>query len=71
MAALISSTKLWGRIFEASPTAMPSDPWASSSGNLMGSVTGSSLRPSYDSIHSVVFLLKTTSRANFERRASI
>ena len=71
MQALISSTKLWGRIFDARPTAMPSEPCASSSGNLIGSVTGSSLRPSYDSIHSVVFLLKTTSEANFDRRASM
>ncbi len=31
---------------EVGPTAMPSEPWASSSGNLTGSVTGSSLRPS-------------------------
>ena len=69
--AEISSLKLCGRIFEAKPTAIPSVPCASKSGNLMGSVTGSSLRPSYERIHSVVFLLKTTSSANFDRRASI
>ena len=71
MAASHNSLKLCGRIFDDSPTAMPSAPCASSSGNFAGSVIGSLLRPSYDSCHSVVFGLNTTSSANFDRRASI
>ena len=42
----MSSLKLCGRILQARPTAMPSTPWASSSGNFTGRVTGSLLRPS-------------------------
>ena len=45
MAASQISQKLWGRIFDDSPTAMPSAPCASSSGNFTGSVMGSLLRP--------------------------
>ena len=46
MAASQSSLKLCGRILQLSPTAMPSTPCASSSGNFIGSVTGSLFRPS-------------------------
>ena len=46
MDASISSLKLCGRILEERPTAIPSTPCASNSGNLTGSVTGSRLRPS-------------------------
>ena len=46
MAASMISLKLWGRIFEERPTAIPSTPWAKSSGNFIGSVTGSLSRPS-------------------------
>ena len=35
------SFRLWGRIFDDSPTAIPSAPWASRSGNFTGSVMGS------------------------------
>ncbi|MPM47039.1 hypothetical protein SDC9_93747 [bioreactor metagenome] len=66
-----SSLKLCGKILEVRPTAIPSVPCASSSGNLAGSVTGSLFRPSYDGFHSVVLALKRTSRANFVKRASI
>ncbi len=69
--ASISSIKLCGNSFDASPTAIPSTPCASKRGNLTGSVTGSFLRPSYESFHSVVFGLKSTSSANFDNRASI
>ncbi len=71
MEASISSLKLWGSILEARPTAMPSTPCASNRGNFMGRVSGSWLRPSYESIHSVVLGLNATSSASFERRASM
>ena len=71
MAASQISQKLWGRIFELRPTAIPSAPCASSKGNFTGRVIGSLFLPSYDIFHSVVFGLNTVSRANFERRASI
>src|SRR5439155_10823913 len=41
-----SSGKLWGRILQDMPTAMPSVPSISSSGSFDGSATGSWLRPS-------------------------
>ena len=44
--ALSSSLKLWGIIFVARPTAMPSAPCARSSGNFIGRFTGSFFRPS-------------------------
>ena len=71
MAASHNSLKLCGRIFDDRPTAMPSAPCAKSRGNLAGRVMGSLLRPSYDSCHSVVFGLNTTSSANFDNRASM
>ena len=46
MAASIISLKLWGRIFDERPTAIPSTPWARRRGNFMGRVTGSLSRPS-------------------------
>ena len=69
--ASISSLKLCGRIFDDSPTAMPSAPCASSRGNLIGRLTGSRLRPSYDCFQTVVLGLNTVSSANRERRASM
>ena len=71
MAASIISLKLCGNIFDASPTAIPSTPWASNKGNFTGSVTGSLFLPSYELFHAVVLGLKTTSRANFDNLASI
>ena len=71
MAASQISLKLCGRIFDDSPTAMPSAPCASSSGNFTGSVIGSLFLPSYDIFHSVVLGLNTTSSANFESLASM
>ena len=71
MVASINSLKLCGSIFDARPTAIPSTPSARRSGNLTGRATGSLFRPSYESFHSVVLELKTTSSANFESRASI
>jgi len=71
MDASISSLKLWGSIFDESPTAIPSAPNASRRGNLTGKVTGSLFRPSYESFHSVVFELKSTSLANPESRDSM
>ena len=41
-----SSTKLWGRMREERPTAMPSVPSISSSGSREGRATGSLPRPS-------------------------
>ena len=71
MDASHSSLKLCGSILDESPTAIPSTPCASKSGNFTGKVIGSLLRPSYDNFHSVVLGLNTTSSANFDKRASI
>ena len=45
-AASATSRRLCGGIFVAMPTAMPSEPFASSAGNRAGSTTGSCVRPS-------------------------
>ena len=46
MDASINSQKLWGKIFVANPTAIPSAPCASNNGNFIGNVTGSFFLPS-------------------------
>ena len=71
MLALMSSLKLCGSILVERPTAIPSAPWASNSGNLTGRETGSFLRPSYESCQLVILGLYTTSKANLESLASI
>ena len=69
--ASISSIKLCGKILVDNPTAIPSAPCANNNGNFTGKSIGSFLRPSYDIFQSVVFGLKTTSKANLDNRASI
>ena len=44
--ASISSIKLWGRILQARPTAIPSAPWFSNIGNFTGRYCGSLFLPS-------------------------
>ena len=46
MHASINSMKLYGKILQAKPTAMPSTPLDNSRGNLTGKVSGSLFRPS-------------------------